>query len=688
MFESDKRPGDKRSLLALGVEDEQPRETVARRPGSLLSVPVDHRQDDTPPRRASPPRETRRASEPVFEEKEPRASLSERFASMFSRSEKQAEPTPESAYTQAAPREDEPPARHEQQDRRFAGDHRHTDRQQDAADDDDQRWKPLIDPMKIIGGVVKSRYLIIAMTLLGALLGVMIALSTPKKYEAAAELLVDPRDLKLTDRDLTQTGLSGEAALAVVENQVRVLTSGTVLNRVVDQLNLQDDPEFNGRAVPGGVGEILSMARAIFSRPDGASEADNRRALAVGNLAKSLTVERGGRTFVITVAAKTLEPEKSALIANTMTNVFLQTYGELQADTAGRAATELTSRLDELRAGVEQAERKVEAFKAENDIIDASGRLITDDEILKLNDQLSAARARTFELNAKASSAGQVNADAVLNGALPEQLSSSAMTELRSQYAMLKQESDRLAVRLGPRHPQRLAADSQLAGAREQINGELRRIMSSTQVELRRGVQLEQELASRLAQLKVRQGSLSDELVTLRELEREVNAKRAVYEGYLLRARETGEQKDLNLANMNVISKAFPPLTATGPSRGVISIAGMLLGLMAGVGIGALRGAYEGLRDNADRPKRKATSQPLGEGRRATDRPAPVSRRDPNYDERYAPPREPMPEQRYAAHYEEPQPSQSSIDEIREELREFRQAVHDLSERRARKRYF
>ena len=103
-----------------------------------------------------------------------------------------------------------------------------------------------------------------ATTIIGALIGVGVALSTPKKYEAFAELLIDPRDLKLTDRDLTQTGLPNDATLAIVENQVRMLTSGTVLNKVVDKLNLAEDSEFNGQR-QGGIGSIFSSLRALLS---------------------------------------------------------------------------------------------------------------------------------------------------------------------------------------------------------------------------------------------------------------------------------------------------------------------------------------------------------------------------------------------------------------------------------------
>lgn len=467
-----------------------------------------------------------------------------------------------------------------------------------ASSDPDLYWRPLIDPLQVVRGIGNAKKTILATTIAGALLGAAIAVATPKKYESVAELLVDPRDLKIVDRDLTQSGLPSDATMAIVENQVRVLTSGTVLNKVVDRLNLSADPEFNGQGSRLIVNPIAILRSLLTSGPGG--QGDNRHALAVTNLAQSLEVERGGKTFVVVITARTESPEKSALIANTLTDVFLQTYGEIQADTAGRATDELTSRLADMRAEVEAAERKVEEYKSQNDIIDAGGKLISDEEMVKLNEQLTTARARSIELNAKAQSARDLDVDAVLNGTLPEQINSNVMTELRSQYASIKQEADRLSVRLGPRHPQFLAVEAQLAGAREQIRNELRRIVAANQVELKRAVKLEQDLAARLAQVKVRQGGVSEDLVALRQLEREAAAKRAVYESFLLRSRETSEQRDLNTANMSVISKAYPPLEPVGPSRSTITLAGALLGMLAGIGIGGVRGALRSLNDGAN----------------------------------------------------------------------------------------
>jgi uncharacterized protein involved in exopolysaccharide biosynthesis len=62
---------------------------------------------------------------------------------------------------------------------------------------------------------------------------------------------------------------------------------------------------------------------------------------------------------------------------------------------------------------------------------------------------------------------------------------------------------------------------------------ELRRIVASSQTELQRAVETEQELASQMAVAKSRAMDQSVEFVTLRELERKANATREIYEAFL-----------------------------------------------------------------------------------------------------------------------------------------------------------
>ncbi len=646
-------------------------------------------------------------------------------------------------YEQAVSQQRREPAR-EEYEPRYA-DQRRPDRDHD----DEQQWKPLIDPMQVMGGIGRSKLLIVATTILGTVLGVAIAVSTPKKYEAVTQLVIEPGDLKLSDTDLTQPVGQPDAALAVVETRIKMVTSGKVLDRVVADLKLADDPEFNGQG-SGGLG-VMSLIRSILSRQDGPGGAADvrRQALAVGNLAKSLSVERSGKTFVVSIGAITQSAEKSAEIANKTSDVFQQEAAQYQYDMAGRATDQLTGKLDDLRKDVETAERKVEDFRATHDLVDAQGHLISDDQMLKLNEQLSIARARTLELNARAASARSLDVNSVINGTLPEEINSNTMSELRSQYASLKQEADRAAVRLGPRHPEYQALNAQLDGSRERIAGELRRIASSLQVDLKRAVQLEQGLASRLAQAKVQSGDVNSDLVSLRELERDATAKRAVYEQYLLRAKQTGEQVKINTTNINVLTPAQPPLEPNGPSRAVVAFAGLMAGLAAGIGLGALRGAFASLRESArsrsrrhpderrlpvedaayqaappvqpvqtrssglfgrvfeamrkpkpageilpDSPAKMTVAQPAAPARpvqQPVAHPQPAVRRDFPQPTPYAQPtgyRQPPPRQSPVPPSRPQDDQQAQIDDIRASLREFREAVRELTENRSRRRYF
>ena len=467
-------------------------------------------------------------------------------------------------------------------------------------------WRPLIDPLQVIGGVTRSVPLIVTMTVLGAAIGVMVALSTPKQYLAYDKLLIDPRAFKFSDRDLTESGLPSDATLALIENEVEIITSNVVLDKVVDHLKLYEDPEFNGQGA-AGIGDIVGALRSLLSnRPAG--DEDPRRAIAAATLAKSLTVERDEKRFTVTVSARTEEPEKSAQIVNDVYRAYLARKAELRKKTVGGAAGELTSRLEELQTDLKLAEQEVEKYRAEHDLIDAQGRLISDDELVKLNDQLAIARVHTIELNARAASARAVKVDAVIGSGLPEEVTSPVMSELRSQYAAIKQQADQLSVRVGPRHPQYLAMQAQLNGAHVQIANELQRIVRSVQTELRRAVQQEQDLAARLAQLKVRATDVNGDLVNLRQLEREAAAKRSVYENYLLRAKEATEQSTINTANIVEISPAVPPLESIGPSRAVIAVAGAVLGFLTGIGLGIARGIFASLGDRVGLAHRRRSS--------------------------------------------------------------------------------
>ena len=70
-------------------------------------------------------------------------------------------------------------------------------------------------------------------------------------------------------------------------------------------------------------------------------------------------------------------------------------------------------------------------------------------------------------------------------------------------------------------------------------------------------------------------------MVRLRELERVVEANRAIYEASLVRTKELNEQEGIDTANTRVIAAALAPDRPTTPRRALV-LAALVVGLIAG----------------------------------------------------------------------------------------------------------
>ncbi|MFQ0815641.1 chain-length determining protein [Brucella anthropi] len=452
----------------------------------------------------------------------------------------------------------------------------------------DAEWKPLIDPRIALDVLRGSRRLLLVSTILGGVVAALYALSLPQMYVASTDILVDPRNIKTVGNELTPGQLPTDASLAIAESQARIIDSSSVLLKVIDKTDLTQDPEFNGTLVPTGIAGLFAQIRHMLSpRKAGDSQALQTRVL--DNLRKSIAIGRDAKTFIYSISVKTRNAQKSASLANTISTVFQSELASLQSDAARRTSDELSNRLAAMRANVEQAERAAADFRASHDLVNVDGKLISDNDLTRLNDQLTNQRAETMRLQARVQVLNSATSDSVLSGTLPEDLRSNTLTALRAQYAQARQTANGLSTQLGPRHPALIQAQSQASTVLGNIDAELRRIRSSLQVEVARSIQQEKDLTARLAQLKSQQANNSGDLVKLRELEREAAARRSVYEAFLLRSRETSEQEGLNTANVRVLSEARPPLDPAGTSRKLIVIAGLIAGFLAGVAITAVR---------------------------------------------------------------------------------------------------
>lgn len=447
-----------------------------------------------------------------------------------------------------------------------------------------------IELLNIGATLWRGRATIVGVTIAALLLAVVFVLIAPHRYTAITEILIDPVDLHAVANDASPAAPTSETALLLIDSQVRVLMSDDVLRPVVASQGLTRDPEFVGK--PSLLHVFMDAALAVLDghRPLGVSDP---ALTALNALKKAMRVTRAERTYVVDVAVSSKDPAKAARLANAVAQSYLAEQTQVRADAARQVSQSLTARLNDLKERVHRAEERVEAFKASHNIVNANGQLVNEQQLSDLNNQLAAARARTAAAKARLEQveAAQKSKDDI--GAFPEAVQSPTITALRAQYAEIVRLQAQQTTSLGPRHPAVIEIQAQAERLKRMIDDEVNRIARAARAEYD-SAKASQDLLERNVET-LKQGTLATDaaLVSLRELQRDVQANRAVYEAFLLRARQTGEQERIDTKNIQIISKADLPLNRTSPpSNALLAFAAVLLGLAAGSGLVLLRDAF------------------------------------------------------------------------------------------------
>jgi polysaccharide biosynthesis transport protein len=441
-----------------------------------------------------------------------------------------------------------------------------------------------IDFRRILSVMWRGKATLLWTTAVALLAAVLFVLVVPHKYTAVTQILIDPTDLHAVGNELTPANQVSDAAVLQVESQARVLASDNVLRRVINSQALDRDPEFAGPP---------SLLRSFLDSIGLGGSAD-RTLTALTALKRSTQVKRAERTYVVDVSVTSREREKSARIANAIAQAYLAEQTEVRSDAARQVSQSLSARLSELQDRVREAEERVEAFKARNNILGASGQLVNEQQLSELNNQLGMARVHAAEAKARLDQVERVQRSKVEVGAFPEAVQSPTITALRSQYAEIMRRQAEQMTSLGARHPAVIEIQAQSERLQLMITEEVNRIALSARSEYESARANEEALARNLETLKHNAITTNEAIVTLRELERDVQASRAVYESFLVRARETGEQERVDTKNIRVISRADPPLRRSfPPSNPILAVGAIILGVAAGTGIIILRAPYD-----------------------------------------------------------------------------------------------
>ena len=170
---------------------------------------------------------------------------------------------------------------------------------------------------------------------------------------------------------------------------------------------------------------------------------------------------------------------------------------------------------------------------------------------------------------------------------------------------------------LGALHPAVIDIQAQAERLRHMIDDEIDRAAIAARTEYESAKSSEQALTANFALLKQTAMDNSEAMVGLRELDRDAQASRDIYQAFLVRAREAGAQEQVDTKNIRVLSKAdLPQKRSSPPPSLLVALGAMMLGAAAGTGIVLIRPPAEiGSRQRGAATRCARRSRPLGSGR-------------------------------------------------------------------------
>ncbi|MBU6406539.1 MAG: polysaccharide biosynthesis tyrosine autokinase [Alphaproteobacteria bacterium] len=437
-----------------------------------------------------------------------------------------------------------------------------------------------------------QRRLWVFLLIAGATLFVVLlfTLTATRQYTATADVQLDVRNTQLVERNMEVfEGLTTESVM--IDTETEVMRSAALAARVVDALNLTQDPAF---APIGGPSLGQRVQNFFFGGGERMQDEEAIRAVTIENLREHVDIRRHGMTLIIRVSATLPDAARAAEVANAFAENYLTMQLETKYETIRAANEFIATRLAVLREEVLEKERLVEEERARAGLLSAEGATLTEQAMTGLQAEVGRAEADLAAAQARLQGvqAGETSAEA---------LGSAVVGNLRAQQAELARQRAVLSNRYGARHPEMQRVEREIADLDARIAEEIARITENLRTEVRIA---QQRLNSIRGNINNQQTSLvrnNRDSVRLRDLERDADASRTTYEGFLARFRQVAETSGIERPDARVISQAAPPLGPSTPNTRLNLLMGVILGAALGaVGVFLVEALEQSLRTPED----------------------------------------------------------------------------------------
>lgn len=420
--------------------------------------------------------------------------------------------------------------------------------------------------------LLRRRKLILAVFLTLTVHAAFKTYMTRPVYEASSKVLIErtaPSVLNFKEVAETNAGFWGDD---YYQTQYKILQSRALARKVIEEMDLFQDPEFGGPRPVEEVRKALAAPAGEATLVEGTIDAFLGR----------LKVQPIKNSQLVSVGFEAFRPELAARAANKTAQLYIQQSLEFRYQISSEAGTWLGAQIDEQRKKVEAAELALQATQEDLGIVSMEEkRTLLEQKLSELGTALTSLKTARLE---KEALYNQMKA-APRPDELPEVMRSGLVQSLRIELTTLERQETQLLDRYLPGHPEVVKVHNQIAETRSKVQSEAQRVIRSTENEWKALAAQEQSVAAALESAKAEALELSRRVIPYETRKREVDANKEVLNGLLSRHKQTDVAQELKSSNIRILDAAVTPGSPVRPQRRRDVSMGMLLGLALGVGL-------------------------------------------------------------------------------------------------------
>ncbi|WP_148219646.1 GumC family protein [Azospirillum sp. B510] len=465
-----------------------------------------------------------------------------------------------------------------------------------------------VDVGRLVQMLWRRKWLILGLTALLWLPALLLINAMTPLYSASTVVVIDPHPNRVINIPSVSEPMG--IYLDTVNTEVEILRSRDLARRVVEMLNLGQEPEYAApTGKPGLLTSWLEEGRALLTegaamlpaplaaqvtpppRPAGGTTQEMESARLIDAFQKTLRISPGVQSRAIRITVDAKDPQLAARAANAVADAYIAIQVEAKRTATQNASEWLQSRLDELRQDMTVTGRAaVEAMRSETGMVKGRDAPLVNEEMSALNAQL--AEARTAQANAQA----RLRQLQSVRPGNPESLTGTdiggdpLITGLRQRQAALNAQLAELRAQYGDRHPALNRPTAELRELNATLATELDRLVRSLRGEVEQQVAKIQDLSRRLEALRTETFDTLQADVRLRDLQRQADASDDNYRRAVSRLKETQVLQAMEMApDVRIVSAAAVPTGPVGPGKTVMAgLAAVVCGAIA-TGVALLR---------------------------------------------------------------------------------------------------